>query len=184
MAVNIMWNRKPEENGKMKYDSEKPLGIQMLDYIRHMQAGGKSEESKKEYERKILAKVRSGQPLTPAEMSYLAQTNPDMYRKALRAQYIRRGLENRLKSCSSKQEAEEVFTAAMGSISEKDPDREVLLAAIRNAYREFKKSPEYAKLPETEKAAEQMQENGRVSYVVNSSGYQEAYIVDAPQIDR
>lgn len=176
MAVNIVWNRRQIKEEKMEYDPEKPLGIQMMDYVHHLQEEGNRGESKEEYEKRIFAKVRSGKPLTPAEMNYLARTNPEMYRKALRAQAMRKALENRLKSCKSKQEAEEVFCAAMGSISEKDPDREAIQAALRDAFKEWKESEAYNKLPETKKEAEEMRENGMVLYTVNGSGYQETYL--------
>lgn len=73
MTVNIVWNRRQTESEKMKYDPEKPLGIQMLDYVHHMREEGKRGESKEEYEKRIFAKVRSGKPLTAEEMNYLAE---------------------------------------------------------------------------------------------------------------
>lgn len=182
MAVNIYWDRKQQKASKMEYDPEKPLGQQLMNSIHRMREEGMYSESKEDYQRRIYAKVQAGKELTADEMSYLARNNPTLYQKALRAQMMRRALEKSLKSCSSKEEAQDVFSIAVGSISEKDPDREIIIAALRDAYKEFTKSKEYGMLPETRKEAE---EDGKKSldFQVNESGYQETYVKEPEQIN-
>lgn len=152
------------------------IGQQIMDYVHSMREEGRRGETKEEYEQRIYAKVQSGQKLSPDEMSFLARTNPALYQKALRAQMMRKALENRLKSCSSKEEAQNVFSAAVSSISEKDPDRDIIIAALTQAYKEFRENPGYQSLPETEEEAEKNGKKGKVEYAVNDSGYQEMYL--------
>lgn len=156
------------------------FGQQVLDYV-FCKETGKSEEDKAKYAQRIYAKIRAGKKLTPAELDFLSRTDPIMYAKALRAQMMRQALENRLKACRSKQEAEAAYQLAMCSISEKDPDREMLTAALTDAYKEFKESGEYERLPEKIEKEENRNSNGiempigEVQYIVNGNGYQETY---------
>ena len=163
-----------KEQREMK--ESKTIGQQMADYVYRMQEEGRRGESKEQYEQRIYAKIESGQKLTPDELNYLARTNPIMYQKALRAQMMRKSLENQLKSCSSKQEADAVFSAAMSSISEKDPDREIIVAALTQAYKEFRESAAYKKLPQTEEEAQKTGGRDGIEMSVNESGYQEVYL--------
>lgn len=155
------------------------IGEQIMNYIHSMKEEGQRGESKEEYEARIYAKVQSGKKLTADEMNYLARNNPALYRKALRAQIMRNSLESKLQCCKSKQEAEEVFAAAVSSISEKDPDRDVIIAALNQAYKEFKEAPQYNRLPNTIEEAKQCDGEGNIEIYVNDNGYQEAYVADA-----
>ena len=152
------------------------IGQQIMDYVHSMREEGLRGETKEEYEQRIYAKAQSGQKLTPDEMSFLARTNPAMYQKVLRAQIMRKALEKQLQSCSSKQEAENVFSAAVSSISEKDPDRDMILAAYTQAYKEFKESTQYKQLPDTEEEAKCKRCNQNVEIQINGQGYQETYL--------
>ena len=84
---------------------------------------------------------------------------------------MRKRLENQLKACKSKEEAQEVFARAVSGISDKDPDKDMLVAALRDVYDGFMKSDAYKKLPETE-------EDGKgyvyrdVDFEVDENGYQ------------
>ncbi|NBI91594.1 hypothetical protein D3Z45_13695 [Lachnospiraceae bacterium] len=162
--------------------SDAKLGQQLMAYARSLQEEGQKRESEEAYAAKVYAKARSGQRLTPEEMSFLARTNPELYRKVLRAQTLRRELESRLKNCKSKQEAQEVFSAAVGSISEKDPDRDMIIQALNQAFKEFKKSGTYENLPETREEAEngknRKKGQGTMEYVQNGNGYQEVYLTE------
>jgi len=109
-----------------------------------------SEEEKRAYEDKIMQKVNSGEKLTPQELSYLRQNNPDMYQKVMRLELKRKAVEQRLKNCKSKKEAEEVISNEISNVSEKDPDRKLILKVIEKTAKEFKKSPEYHVLPNQE----------------------------------
>ncbi len=164
---------------KEKAASDAMLGQQLMSYARSLQEGGQQKESKEAYAAKVYAKARSGQRLTPEEMSFLARTNPELYRKVLRAQMLRRELESRLKNCKSKQEAQEAFSAAVGSISDKDPDRDMIIQALNQAFKEFKESGAYEMLPDTREEAEnEKKPHKTMEYVRNGNGYQEAYLTE------
>lgn len=148
------------------------FGQRILSCINNMNEG-RSEEEKARYAARIYAKVRAGHKLTYKEMDFLARNNPELYRKALRTQAMRSALESRLRSCRSKQEAEEVYLTAVNSIGEKDPDRDMIIAALSEACREFKKSPQYQQLPNNRE--EEDKEGEGVHYIFNAEGYQETY---------
>ena len=85
-------------------------------------------------------------------------------------------LESRLKSCRSKQDAQDVFAAALNSISDKDPDRDMILQALRQAFGEFVESGEYQRLPDKGEEEEKNRDGRKMlEFVKNESGYQEAY---------
>lgn len=155
------------------------IGQQVMEYMRSIREEGQRGETKEAYAARVYAKARSGQRLTPDEMSFLARTNPELYRKVLRAQRMRKELESRLKSCRSKQEAQDVFAAAIESVSEKDPDRDMIIQALNQAFREFQESGEYQRLPERAEEEEEARiGQKRLKFVLNGSGYQETYIVE------
>lgn len=163
-------------------DVRAAFGQQVLNYV-YCEGVGQSEEDKEKYEARIYAKLRAGKELTPAELSYLAKNNPILYAKALRAHLMRKALENRLQACRSKQEAETVYQTAVNSISDKDPDKEMIIAALTDAYGEFRKSDEYKRLPEkAEEEGSSEAAQGAVRHVFNTDGYQETYKTDAAEI--
>lgn len=155
-----------------------PIGQQLMEYARSIREEAQRGETKEAYAARVYAKARSGQKLTPDEMSFLARTNPELYQKALRAQRIRREMESRLKNCRSKQEAQEVFASFVSSISEKDPDRDIIIQALNQAFREFQKSGEYQRLPDTEEDGKERTEKKPVEFARNESGYQEVYLTE------
>lgn len=109
-------------------------------------ACGMTEEEKTSYLNRITAKLKSGKKLTSEEMRFLQAEYPALYQQAARIQAMRNGLENRLKSCRSKEEAHAVFSSALNGVSEKDPLKEYLIAAYQDAMNEFQKSDAYQKL--------------------------------------
>lgn len=112
---------------------------------------GMSEEESKEYEMRIIAKLKSGKKLTAKEMDYLKIHNPKLYITAMRVQRAREFLQTSLKKCKSKEEVNTVISMTLGGISDKDPDKEYIVAGLRDVIQKFKKSREYARLPETNK---------------------------------
>ena len=124
-----------------------------------------------------LAERNTKIPVELQLREYIRSMKEEGQRGELRAQAARRELERRLRNCSSKQEAQEVFADAISSVSEKDPDRDMILQALRQAFREFTESGEYQKLPENKEEAEK-EETGRnlLEFVQNESGYQETYL--------
>lgn len=120
-----------------------------------------TEEDHSAYQQKLAAKIKSGKKLTSQEMSYLRMRCPALYQMARRVEYKRMKLEQKLKQASSKQEVEEIYNEMVGAVSEKDPDKEAILNAYRDVYEEFKKTKEYAALPETEREAEAEKLHGK-----------------------
>ncbi len=116
-------------------------------------ACGMTEEEKEEYLAHILAKLKSGEKLSGEEMRFLQAEDPVLYQQAARVQMMRDSLEARLKSCTSKEEAAEVYSDSLSSVSKEDPAKEYLIAAYQKVMEEFQKSDEYRKLPEKEEDA-------------------------------
>lgn len=109
---------------------------------------GMSEEDKKKYEQDIYAKYKTGKKLSTREMSYLARTNPELYMHARRIQLMRNVLEEKLKHCHSKQQADKLIEEAHSMVNDNDPDKQILHAAYDDVMHEFKKSGRYGQLPD------------------------------------
>lgn len=118
-------------------------------------ACGMTDEEKTAYLNRIMAKLKSGKKLTAEEMRFLQAEDPTLYQQAARVQAMRDGLEQRLKSCRSKEEAQTIFANAMDSVSDKDPMKEYIVAAYQDVMEEFQKSDEYKELPDTEEEAKE-----------------------------
>jgi len=117
-------------------------------------AYGMDEEESAAYMGKIMAKLKSGKNLTQEELNYLSLHNQQLYMTALRVKYQKEALKNRLKSCKSKEEAQEVIDNAIGGVSKDDPDKEYLIAGFREVEKEFKKSDAYSRLPDKKEKSE------------------------------
>ena len=115
---------------------------------------GMDEEEETNYLNKIMAKLKSGKNLTSEELNYLKLHNSQLYMTALRVKYKKQAVENQLKNCKSKEEAQEVIDCAIGGISKDDPDKEYLIVGIRETEKEFKKSEYYKRLPEKKEESE------------------------------
>lgn len=50
---------------------------------------------------------------------------------------------------------------AIGHVSEKDPDRDAIIATYQDAYQEFRKTTRYRRLPDTRKEAEEEEKQGK-----------------------
>lgn len=113
------------------------------------------------YQKKLLAKINSGKRLSAKEMNYLRIHAPELYQMARQIEQKRMKLECQLKNCNSKEEAREIYCQAIDVISDKCPYREALIKNYQDVYEEFRKSKEYARLPETKKEAEQQKLHGK-----------------------
>lgn len=119
-------------------------------------ACGMTEEEKTSYFNKIMGKLKSGKKLSQEEMRFLQAEYPQLYQQAARVQAMREGLEQRLSSCRSKEEAQTMFADSLSHVSDDDPMKEAITASYMDAMNEFQKSEEYQKLPNTiEEAKEQ-----------------------------
>ena len=150
-----------------------------------------SEEERQAFENKIQQKIKNGAKLSAKEMAYIRRTNPYIYQQVVRVQQRREALKEQLRHCRTKEEAQQVMSNAMTSISDKDPARDAMIAAVQNVSQQFRESEAYQKLPETEedlkkakksdspmedpfKADEEEDDDSTVSYSFGSGGYQEA----------
>ncbi len=150
---------------------------------------GTSQEEESSKQRRIESKLSSGEKLTGAELSYLRRNNPKLYARALRIQHKRESVLKKLENCRSKKEVEEVITFELGSISKKDPDKAVIIAAIKNVEKEFKETNQYQRLPEKEPKTDQrrgediwyfQREDGTtLAYSIGNGEYQETYGLDS-----
>lgn len=110
-----------------------------------------SDEEKADYERRINEKIKNGEKLTEAELQYIRIKSPYLYTMIARVQMQRQALEDRLKSCKSKEEVQDTYNFYVSNISKKDPAKEPLMAAYDNVTTEFKKTFQYKSLPEKRK---------------------------------
>lgn len=130
----------------------KKFRISLLDPAEDM-----DEEKRKAYEQKIRAKLQSGKRLTSQELSYLRLHNPELYEIAMRVEQARQALRNRLKSCKSKEEVQQVISGQMEVIKAMreagDPATEYMAAMVDHEVQTLRESSAYARLPErTEEA--------------------------------
>ena len=124
-------------------------------------------------------------------MAYIRRTNPYIYQQVVRVQQRREALKEQLRHCRTKEEAQQVMSNAMTSISDKDPARDAMIAAVQNVSQQFRDSVAYQKLPDTEKDLKKAKKSdstmedpfkedaeeddgSTVSYSFGSGGYQEA----------
>ncbi len=150
-----------------------------------------SEEERQAFENKIQQKIKSGAKLSAKEMAYIRRTNPYIYQQVVRVQQRREALKEQLRHCRTKEEAQQVMSNAMTSISDKDPARDAMIAAVQNVSQQFRDSEAYQKLPDTEedlkkakksdspmedpfKEDAEEDDGSTVSYSFGSGGYQEA----------
>ena len=127
-----------------------------------------SEEDKAAMDAKILRKLEMGAKLTKKEMDYLRRYNPNMYAHAMRVQAMAKAVEEQLKHARSKEEANRIVTTAITGISDKDPDKKYIVAAIHRVYGEFQKSPGYSRLPSTDEDSKKAHQSRGVMKKVTS----------------
>ena len=123
------------------------------DKIKKTEFTPEEQKANKEKTDKIMAKLKAGKKLTSKDMTFLQNTNFDAYIHALRVQQTRKNIVSALKHAKSKAQANLIIARALGSIDERDPDKELLIAAINDISDKFKKSTAYQRLPETDRDA-------------------------------
>lgn len=117
-------------------------------------AASMDEEENAKYLGKIIAKLKNGKKLSSDELEYLRLHEPQLYMTAMRVQHKKEALMHRLKNCRSKQEAQDIIDSAIGGISKDDPDKEYLIAGIKEVEKEFKDSKFYKRLPDKKEDTE------------------------------
>ena len=140
MVISLNTQKEPE-----KITSSRELA----EYIRKsvMEDENLSDEEKANKEAKILKKLEFGYKLTPEELRFLQKVNPIMYAQAMRVRALAKAVEEQVKHARSKEEANQIVSNAMSSISKDDPAREYMVAAIDRVSSEMHKSPGYNRLP-------------------------------------
>lgn len=123
------------------------------DKIKKTEFTPEEQKANKEKTDKIMAKLKAGKKLTSKDMTFLQNTNFDAYIHALRVQQTRKNIVSALKHAKSKAQVNLIIARALGSIDERDPDKELLIAAINDIADKFKKSSAYQHLPETDRDA-------------------------------
>jgi hypothetical protein len=109
-----------------------------------------SDEDKEKMRARIEAKLKSGKKLSSREEQFLKETDPQMYMQYQRIRAMADSMASRLKHAKTKQQANDIITTSMSSVSDKDPYKEYVLAAMSETAKEFKKSSGYNRLPGTD----------------------------------
>ncbi|MBQ8280149.1 MAG: hypothetical protein IJZ23_09940 [Roseburia sp.] len=159
-TVRIMQNLGKSNYGLKRAEAAAVTALDSFDITKHISellspACGMTEEEKQAYFNKIMAKLKSGQKLTPEEMRFLQAEYPELYQQAARVQAMRDGFEARLKTATSKQKAQEIYADSLSHVADDDPMKEYIVASYQDAMKEFEKTDEYKELPETEEEAKE-----------------------------
>lgn len=99
----------------------------------------------------LRAKLKSGQELTPDELEYLRNHDPDLYGKAVKAAQERKAYESSMRQSRTKSELNTLHNQTLARIlkvyKHGDPEEAMMqVSAIQDAHRKFMQSDEYAAL--------------------------------------
>lgn len=146
--------------GTMKLNNESKSGQyvsnQLTDVVRRLkeQSTMANKEDDSKMMEKIQAKIKSGKKLTSREESYLKQHNQELYMQYLRIRRMAEALEHQLENANSKEEVNDIIFHAVNGISDKDPYKAAIVAALDEVIKDFKKSDGYNNLPTTNEEIE------------------------------
>jgi hypothetical protein len=141
------------ETKSVDYDSPKDVASYLLDKLTES-SSDMSDEDKQKMSAKIYRKLQAGKKLSPKEEQYLRETNPQMYQQYLRIRSMANAMKEQLKHATSKEQANDIITSSVSSVSDKDPYKEFVIAAMEETAKEFKSSIAYSKLPNKESDVE------------------------------
>ena len=132
-------------------------GKELAKYIHDMasKVSDINEDDQEKTMARIMAKLKAGAKLTREELDFLKKYNPMLYAQVMRIQRMAEAVADRLKNAKSKEEANGVVFGAISGISDKDPCKEYLVAAINRVASEFRNSESYSRLPNTIDEAEE-----------------------------
>ena len=135
----------------------KSISKNLTDVVRKLQEesspSGKQDDSK--MMEKIQAKIKRGKKLTSKEETYLKEHNPELYQQYLRIRRMAEALEHRLENAQSKEEVNDIIFQSINSVSDKDPYKAAIVAAMDEVIKEFKKSDGYKNLPSSDEEIEE-----------------------------
>jgi hypothetical protein len=137
------------EKEKKEIRSESELAEYLMEKINN-DSDSMSEEDKEKMRARIEAKLKSGKKLSPKEAKFLKETDPQMYMQYQRIRAMADNMASQLKHAKTKQQANDIITTSMSGVSDKDPCKEYILAAMNEVAKEFKKSSDYNRLPDND----------------------------------
>jgi hypothetical protein len=143
----IFENTTNAENKNNTFRSKSELAKYFMSRINNS-SDSMCDENKEKMRPRIEAKLKSGKKLTPEEEQFLLETDPQMYLQYQRIRAMADNLASQLKHAKTKQQANDIITSSMSSVSDKDSYQEYILAAMNKVAKEFKMSPEYNRLPD------------------------------------
>ena len=159
--TNINTNDNSDENTRIaisKYlNSVREYVDKITDPVSEM-----SEQKKQEYENKIIQMLEQGKKLSYEQMQYIKKYMPELYPHVLRIQMQRQALEESLKHCKSKEQANDIYTNAMLRVNKDEPMAKALIAAYNDAMKTFRESDFYKSLPATQEEAKQGKKNNKL----------------------
>jgi hypothetical protein len=129
--------------------SEADLATYLMEKIND-DSDSMSDEDKEKMRARIEAKLKSGKKLSAKEVRFLQETDPQLYMQYQRIRAMADSMASQLKSAKTKQQANDIITSSMSSVSDKDPYKEYVLAAMSETAKEFKKSSYYNRLPDND----------------------------------
>ena len=138
------------------YATGQSVSNQLSDVVRGLreQTSKSEKQDDSKMMEKIQAKIKSGKRLTSKEETYLKEHNPELYQQYLRIRRMAEALEHQLEKADSKEEVNDIIFHALNGISDKDPYKAAIVAAMDEVIKEFKKSDGYKNLPENEEKIE------------------------------
>ncbi|MBQ8489400.1 MAG: hypothetical protein IJ535_06405 [Pseudobutyrivibrio sp.] len=128
---------------------------QLSDVVRGLreQASKSEKQDDSKMMEKIQAKIKSGKRLTSKEETYLKEHNPELYQQYVRIRKMAEALEQQLKNANSKEEVNDIIFKSINGVSDKDPFKAAIVAAMDEVIKEFKKSDGYKNLPDKKEDA-------------------------------
>lgn len=149
MKINLFVQQNQEKETIDSF-SKAQIVKYILEKVQNKVSDEMTEEDKAKMSAKILQKLKAGKKLTKKEEQFLKETNPQMYMQYLRIRARVEAMAEQLKHAKTKQQANDIIMVATASVSNKDPYKEYVLAAMYKVADEYKATPEYQRLPNTE----------------------------------
>lgn len=138
------------ESKKVDFSSKAQITQYVINKTRNSISNQMTEEQKANLNDKIQQKLKLGKELSKTEAQYLKETNPQMYIQYMRIRARAEVLAEQLKHAKTKQQANNIIMASAASVSDKDPYKEYIMAAINKVANDYKSAPGYQRLPSTE----------------------------------
>jgi hypothetical protein len=156
----IFANTTNSKKEKKTIRSESELAEYLMEKVNN-DSNSMSDEDKEKMRARIEAKLKSGKKLSSKEEQFLRETDPQMYMQYQRIRAMADTMDSQLKHAKTKQQANDIITTSMSGVSDQDPCKEYVLAAMNEVAKEFKKSPGYNRLPDSDSDIDKKKENAQ-----------------------